>query len=265
MANARVQAHIRPYGTVSENARRIVRARLAELYVWAQYTHDASRAREQHQLRIAAKRLRYTLELFRDFLPEQTGECIKALKNLQDALGLLHDCDVLIAILRSAVFAPDETTPLFVAIPEAQDLPPALLEVLGQRTPHDDAASLAGNQPPEPQKKGKRHKDAKGKQHRRAAQKEKAGRHRNEVSKAEEARSRVHPNREQRAALEQFLMAKAREREDLYRECVKRWDKMEERDFRATVLHLVEEAETPGHYQSHPPAPHSPLKSAQHL
>ena len=106
MANARVQAHIRPYGTVTENARRIVRARLAELYVWAQYVHDESRAREQHQLRIATKRLRYTLELFRDYLPEQTSELIKGLKNLQDALGLLHDCDVLIAILRSALFVP---------------------------------------------------------------------------------------------------------------------------------------------------------------
>src|SRR5215472_12312597 len=112
MANARVQAHIRPYGTVTENARRIVRARLAEFYVWSQYVHDESRAREQHQLRIAAKRLRYTLELFRDFLPEQTSECIKVVKNLQDSLGLLHDCDVLIAILRSALFTPDEAASL---------------------------------------------------------------------------------------------------------------------------------------------------------
>jgi hypothetical protein len=46
---------------------------------------------------------------------------------------------------------------------------------------------------------------------------------------------------------------------------VKRWDKMEERDFRATVLHLVEEAEPQGHYQSHSLAPHNPLKSTQHL
>jgi hypothetical protein len=265
MANARVQAHIRPYGTVSENARRIVRARLAELYVWAQYTHDASRAREQHQLRIAAKRLRYTLELFRDFLPEQTGDCIKALKNLQDALGLLHDCDVLIAIVRSAVFLPEDTTPLFDAIPEAKDLPPALLEVLGQRAPQTEAEPLAGGQSPDAKKKGKQARDAKGKRDRRAAHKEKAGKHKRNGNQTEEARARVRPNREQRAALEQFLMAKQREREDLYQDCVKRWDKMEEHDFRAMVLHLVEAAETAGHYQSHPPAPHHPLKSAQHL
>ncbi len=265
MANARVQAHIRPYGTVTENARRIVRARLAELYVWAQYTHDPSRAREQHQLRIAAKRLRYTLELFRDFLPEQTGDCIKALKNLQDALGLLHDCDVLIAIVRSAIFVPDGHTSLVEAIPEAQDLPPALLEVLGQRAQDNDALASAAEQHPEKQKKGKRARDAKGKRHRHAARQRKAGKQKSKALQIDEARSRVRPNKQQAAALEHFLMEKTRERADLYQACVKRWENMEERDFRATVLHLVEEAETPGHFQAHPFAPQNSLKSAQQL
>ena len=265
MANARAQAHIRPYGTVTENARRIVRARLAELYVWAQYTHDESRAREQHQLRIAAKRLRYTLELFRDFLPEQVSECIKSLKALQDTLGLLHDCDVLLAILRSALFVPDEDTTLFAAIPEAQDLPPALLEVLGQRAQPDAEEPATADQPPDKQQKGKQHKNASGKKHLRDAQKAKAGKRKRAIIQAEEARSRVRPTREQRAALEHFIMAKTQERADLYRECVKRWDKLEERGFRAMVLHLVEEAETSGHYQSHPLASQHAPKPAQHL
>ncbi len=261
MANARVQAHIRPYGTVTENARRIVRARLAELYVWSQYVHDESRAREQHQLRIAAKRLRYTLELFRDFLPEQAGECIKALKNLQDALGLLHDCDVLLAILRSALFVPEEDASLFATIPQARDLPPALLEVLGQHMQGEGEQSAA-----EPaldkQKKSKSHKHGK-KPHR--AHQAKGEKRKRAALQAEEARSRVRPNREQRAALEQFLKAKAGERADLYRDCVKRWDKMEERDFRATVLHLVEETETPGHPLLHPLAAQRAAKPAQQM
>jgi hypothetical protein len=261
MANARVQAHIRPYGAVGENARRIVRARLAELYVWSQYIHDERRVREQHQLRIAAKRLRYTLELFRDYLPEQADERIKALKGLQDALGLLHDCDVLIAILRSAVFAPDEDTPLFEAVPEARNLPPALLEVLGQRAQTDAAPAAAGDQPPDTQKKGKHSKTTK--QHLRDGHKRKKGKR--AAIQAEEARSRVRPNKEQRAALEQFLTATKREREGLYRECVQRWEKMEARDFRAAVLHLVEGAETSGHFQPHPLASSTTLKPAQNV
>src|SRR5215475_7582930 len=184
MANARVQAHIRPYGTVTENARRIVRARLTELYVWAQYTHDESRAREQHQLRIAAKRLRYTLELFRDFLPEHVGECIKSLKGLQDALGLLHDCDVLVAIVRSALFVPDEETTLFAVVPEAQDLPPALLEVLGQRAQPEETALVNADQPSEKRKKGK-HKHAERKNHLRETRPAKAGKRKRALMQAE--------------------------------------------------------------------------------
>jgi hypothetical protein len=265
MANARVQAHIRPYGTVTENARRIIRARLAELYVWAQYVHDERRAREQHQMRIAAKRLRYTLELFRDYLPEQAGECIKTTKGLQDALGLLHDCDVLIAILRSALFAPDEDTPLVAAIPEAQELPPALLEVLGLRAQDDDLLPATADQQPEKLSKAKQGKKARGKKHQRAAHKAKASKRKHAAVLAEEARSRVRPTREQRAALEHFLTAKTRERANLYQECVKRWDKMEKQDFRAMVLHLVEEAETPGHLVPHPTAARHASKPARQL
>lgn len=264
MAKPREQVHIRPYGTVTENARRIIRARLTELYIWAQYTRDARRVREQHQMRIAAKRLRYTLELFRDFLPEGTGECIKALKGLQDDLGLLHDCDVLIAILRSAVFAPDTDARLFAAVPEAQDLPPALLEVLGQRAQTDDAPPLPSSQPPDAQKQGKRGKDAKGKKRLHMHKSAKGKKRLRAARIAEEARARVRPTREQGAALEQVLVAKAREREDLYRQVVKRWDKMEEHDFRANVLRLVDGAETPGHLVPHPVAAQDARKQAQH-
>jgi hypothetical protein len=260
MAKARVQVHIRPYGAVTDNARRILRARLAELYVWSQYAHDERRAREQHQLRIAAKRLRYSLELFRDFLPEQAGECIKTLKGLQDALGLLHDCDVLIAILRSALFTPDEETALFDALPQAQDLPPALLEVLGQRAQMDGHLPVApGHQPGKQKKQGK---GKKGRKDAKAPKKAKAGQGKHAARMAEEARARIRPNAEQRVALEHFLMAKTREREDLYKQFVKRWDKMEEHDFRAAVLHLVEGAETPGHLAPHPVASQGALKQA---
>src|SRR5262245_455685 len=132
MAKARFHAHIRPQGAVGENVRRIIRARLTEMYIWAHYMRDERRASEQHRMRIAAKRLRYTLELFREFLPEQANDAIKDLKGLQDALGLLHDCDMLLAILRSALFIPDGEPALFAALPEAQAVPAALLEVLGQ-------------------------------------------------------------------------------------------------------------------------------------
>lgn len=239
MAKARFHAHIRPHGAVGENVRRIVRARLTEMYIWAQYMHDERRAGEQHQLRIAAKRLRYTLELFRDFLPEQANDAIKDLKGLQDALGLLHDCDVLLAILRSALFIPDGETTLIAALPEAQTLPAALLGVLGQ--PARASASPQETAESTEDKKGRAEKHGKG--HKKAQK----GKRKRETQAAETSRSRVRPNAEQRAGLERFLAMKEGERNQLYQHCVKRWEKLEAHDFRASVLRLVEAAERGGH------------------
>ncbi|HEC21744.1 MAG TPA: CHAD domain-containing protein [Chloroflexi bacterium] len=53
-----------------------------------------------HALRIDAKRLRYTLEFFREVLGEEAGEVIKAVVGLQDHLGALHDADVACSLLQ---------------------------------------------------------------------------------------------------------------------------------------------------------------------
>lgn len=47
-----------------------------------------------HQLRIAVKRLRYTLEIFQPALEENLEPFIKPLKKMQTLLGDLHDCVV---------------------------------------------------------------------------------------------------------------------------------------------------------------------------
>ena len=248
MARARFHAHIRPHGAVGENVRRIIRARLTEMYIWAQYMRDERRAGEQHQLRIAAKRLRYTLELFREFLPEQANDAIKDLKGLQDALGLLHDCDVLLAILRSALFIPDGKTALVEALPEARAVPAALLEVLGQAA----RASAPLMETPERAERRRGHADKRSKRHgqdtghSKGHKKDYKGKRKREAQAAA-PRAWVRPTAEQRAGLERFLAVKEGERSQLYQHCVKRWEKLEARDFRAGVLRLVEAADRHGH------------------
>ncbi len=52
-------------------------------------------AERRHRARIAAKKLRYTIEFFRTLYPKrETSEFISKLKELQDALGWLNDAAV---------------------------------------------------------------------------------------------------------------------------------------------------------------------------
>jgi CHAD domain-containing protein len=53
-----------------------------------------------HQLRIAAKRLRYALEFFREILPTEVETLIDRIKGLQEHLGNLQDAVVTCGILR---------------------------------------------------------------------------------------------------------------------------------------------------------------------
>jgi len=55
---------------------------------------DASDRSGHHSMRIAAKHLRYTLELFSDLYEDRLSGQISFLKHLQDILGELHDADV---------------------------------------------------------------------------------------------------------------------------------------------------------------------------
>ncbi len=61
---------------------------------------DASSER-LHELRIACKHLRYTLELYAPALGEEARPLIKSVTAMQENLGELHDADVAIAYLES--------------------------------------------------------------------------------------------------------------------------------------------------------------------
>lgn len=100
MAKAKAVIDLNIHASTTENARRIARTRLEELYDWAAYVHDASLSRELHNMRIAAKRLRYTLEIFAEVLPEATADVIKEVTQIQEELGVLHDSDVMIELLQ---------------------------------------------------------------------------------------------------------------------------------------------------------------------
>jgi hypothetical protein len=55
---------------------------------------DPCDQRRHHAMRIAAKRLRYTVELARPVYGQSLDEAVAAVKRVQTLLGEVHDCDV---------------------------------------------------------------------------------------------------------------------------------------------------------------------------
>ena len=87
--------HLDPDGPLADNAERIVSARLDELWSFVPAVLDPANVEELHEMRIAAKRLRYVLEVTAEscFGPYAVA-AEKRIKRLQDLLGEIHDCDV---------------------------------------------------------------------------------------------------------------------------------------------------------------------------
>ena len=101
MAKARPLSGLDPQAPTAHNARAIVHARLEEMYAYAPYVESPEHCQELHDLRIAAKRVRYTLEIFAEFLPASSQDFAEELAVLQDELGALHDSEVMLTLLRS--------------------------------------------------------------------------------------------------------------------------------------------------------------------
>jgi len=83
MAKARPITGLDPHASTGRNARIIARVRLDEMYEWERYVDNPYHIQELHNLRITAKRLRYTLEIFADVLPDACLSIVKELEMIQ--------------------------------------------------------------------------------------------------------------------------------------------------------------------------------------
>lgn len=88
---------------IREIAREILDERLRELRVMSGSLFRPFDAEPLHELRIAAKRLRYAMELFTPCLGEALKPFCKEIARMQDSLGELHDCDVWIVEIGAAL------------------------------------------------------------------------------------------------------------------------------------------------------------------
>jgi CHAD domain-containing protein len=71
-----------------------ITSRLEEFLAYHEIIFDPEKVTELHEMRIAAKRLRYTMEVFAPLYSEELKEQLQAVRKIQDLLGDIHDCDV---------------------------------------------------------------------------------------------------------------------------------------------------------------------------
>jgi hypothetical protein len=99
MAKPRPVAGIEPKKGLRPNARRVLAVRIEEIYAYDGAIADPNRVTELHDMRIAFKRLRYLLEIFGVAFTEDLDPYLEQVKQLQDLLGDIHDCDVQVPML----------------------------------------------------------------------------------------------------------------------------------------------------------------------
>jgi CHAD domain-containing protein len=90
-----------PATPLGDNAERIVRLRLDELCSFMPRAADAAEVTALHDMRIAAKRLRYILEITHACFGPGAEAAVKPVKALQEVLGEVHDCDVQLPEVRA--------------------------------------------------------------------------------------------------------------------------------------------------------------------
>ncbi len=203
MAKAKPVVGIEAQTSTATNACIIARTRLEEMVMWGRYAHDPQRSDELHDLRIAAKRLRYTLEIFVDVLPEETNSIIAEVTQIQEELGNLHDSDVMIALLNLCL----------------------------------------QQQPSENNNEGVQHKNNGKQAHEAAVvAQQQAGKHliTNVELLTHLLDARTAPAQTQREGLERLLASTQQRREEDYKSFRVHWDRLQEQGFQHEVLNILD-------------------------
>jgi CHAD domain len=141
---ARPVKKLDPSRPLGENAARIVQVRLDEMVSFAPKALDG-RVKAQHDMRIAAKRLRYVLEVTGFCFGRPADTARRRARDLQDILGEIHDCDVMLPRVRRHLDELQQTDAEVVRrkAGEAPDLDPRLAAESPNRTAYRGLDVLA--------------------------------------------------------------------------------------------------------------------------
>jgi hypothetical protein len=126
-----------PEQRLDDAMERIVAVRLRELCAFMPKAADPAEVQALHDMRIAAKRLRYVLELTAFCFGPYAEKAAKRAKELQDLIGEIHDCDVTLprVLALQEELREQDAAALVERAGDAPDLDPAL----SGDAPHADA------------------------------------------------------------------------------------------------------------------------------
>ena len=100
---------------MADNIALMLHIRLAEMLGFARHIDDPRRVAELHDMRIAAKRLRYSMELFLPYFEGSAAKTLSGLldktKKVQELIGEIRDRDVRIPMIAEFLHANEPRRP----------------------------------------------------------------------------------------------------------------------------------------------------------
>jgi hypothetical protein len=141
---ARKVSDLDPAEPLADNAERIVRVRLDEMCGFMPQAADPSEVVALHDMRIAAKRLRYILEITAPIFGDYASTAVRLTKDVQDLLGEIHDCDVQIPEVQAFLdeLVAEDAMVLVAAAGAAEDLDPSAVRKAPHRNDHAGLVAL---------------------------------------------------------------------------------------------------------------------------
>jgi hypothetical protein len=141
---ARKVTGLEPAEPLADNAERIVRVRLDEMCGFMPQAADPSEVVALHDMRIAAKRLRYILEITAPIFGDYASTAVRLTKDVQDLLGEIHDCDVQIPEVQAFLdeLVAEDAMVLVAAAGAAEDLDPSAVRKAPHRNDHAGLVAL---------------------------------------------------------------------------------------------------------------------------
>jgi hypothetical protein len=142
---ARKVKKLDPAAALDRNAARIIASRIEELRSFAPAALAPDATVAQHDMRIAAKRLRYVIEVTGFCFGEAAEAARRRARELQDLLGEIHDCDVMMPRVQAEIdrLRAEDARALLLKAGGAEDLDPGLVGEAPNRTAYRGLELLA--------------------------------------------------------------------------------------------------------------------------